>query len=118
MSIPCEVILSANATPAEVSAVAAGLWRVCAATAGTSSIYRLIDNQAFADLLRGRLPEPTAFGDLGRSPFRFTVRDHASSDRRTTITVLQREMPVRGIDDILVSGTSWDAARTVFPQAP
>lgn len=108
MSIRCDVILKPDASPAEVAAVAAGLWHWCATTAGSAGMYRHINDQVFADLLQGKLPPLAPSEATGGWAHRFQVRDRTSSDRRATILGLRREVPAGGVEDILVGGASWD----------
>jgi len=59
MSVTCEVIVNWEATPAQLAALGNVLWRWCNRTAGDTGIYQYLDNQALADLLAGRLPDPS-----------------------------------------------------------
>ena len=51
MSITCDVILQWGATPEQLRALGAALWRWCDRTAGDTGIYQYLDNQALADLI-------------------------------------------------------------------
>ena len=104
MSVKCEVILQPNATPYQLKAVGAALWRWCVRTAGNGSIYRYVDNQSLTDLIAGRHPTPIL--PLGRGAH-FLARDEVSPDRQTAVEGLRGEMPAEGIVDVLVDGISW-----------
>jgi hypothetical protein len=109
MPINCDVILQWNATPAQLSALGAALWRWCSGTAKDTGIYHYLDNQALADLIAGRLPTTTQTPwQAERRGVHFRVRDEASPDRLAAIAGLRREMPAEGIEDILVDGKSWN----------
>ena len=109
MSVNCDVILQWNATPEQLTALGAALWRWCNGTAGAAGIYQYLDDQALADLIAGKLPRP---GRTSRPTERrgvyLRVRDEASQDRQATIDRLRRLIPAGGVEDILVDGKSWD----------
>jgi hypothetical protein len=107
MSIHCDVIVQWNATPEQLNALGAALWRWCTRAVGQAGIYQLIDSQALADLIAGRLPQPRRAEPAGVHLF---VRDEISPNRRATIDSLRRELPPSGLVDILVEGASWDHA--------
>jgi hypothetical protein len=104
MSMKCDVILQWNATPAELRDLGAALWRWCTSRAGDTGIYQFLDNQALADLIAGKLPVSSQ-AEVGRLHLRF--RDETSLDREATIDSLRREIPDKGVEDILVEGVSW-----------
>ena len=109
MPVTCDVILRPNATPSQLRAVGAALWRWCVRTAGNRSIYRYLDNQALADLIAGRHPATSQLpGRDNRRGVSFRARDEVSRDRQTAVDGLRREMPGEGIVDVLVDGTSWN----------
>src|SRR5689334_11630382 len=108
MSIRCNVILEENATPEQLSALGAGLWRWCVRAAGHTGMYQYLNNQTLADLIAGQFPAPE-----GERNVHFRVRDYVSHDRQTTIDSLRREIPAQGVEDILVDGKSWH--RTDLP---
>src|SRR4051794_37593921 len=84
MSIDCDIILRRGATPEQLAAVGAALWRWCTGGSEATGIYRHLDNQGLADLIAGTFP---AWGA------HFWVRDAASQDRRETINRLRRDIP-------------------------
>jgi hypothetical protein len=104
MSMNCDVILQWSATPAELTALGAALWRQCNRTAGDTGIYQYLDSQTLADLIAGKLPvsSPTERGGV-----HFRFRDEVSHDRQATIDSLRGEIPAKGVEDILVEGKSW-----------
>ncbi len=109
MSTTCDVILPWGATPEQLTALGAALWRWCNRAGGNAGIYQSLDNQALADLIAGRLQASS------RTPRRaegrgvsFRVRDEASPDRQATLDSLRREIPAAGVEDIVVDGTSWN----------
>ena len=109
MSITCDVIVQWDATPEQLAGLGAALWRWCTRAAGGTGIYQYLDNQALADLIAGKLPvssQPPP--EPGRRGVRFRVRDEGSVDREATIDRLRREMPVKGVEDIVVDGVSWN----------
>ena len=109
MSINCDVILQWHATPEQLTALGAALWRWCHDTAGDAGIYQYLDSQALADLIAGKMPGP---GQTSRPTERrgvyLRVRDEASRDRQTTVDSLRQEIPAGGVEDILVDGKSWN----------
>jgi hypothetical protein len=104
MSNNCDVILQWSATPEQLRAVGTALWRWCIRAAGDTSIYRYLDNQALADLIAGKLP---ASSQAERRGIHLWVRDEASPDRQATLDSLRREIPAKGVEDIVVDGKSW-----------
>ena len=58
MSIHCDVILQWDASPQQLTAVGAALWRWCNRAPEASGIYQCLDNQILADLIAGKLPPP------------------------------------------------------------
>jgi hypothetical protein len=100
----CDVILQWGATPEQLRALGTALWRWCNRAAGNTGIYQHLDNQALADLIAGKLP---ASSQTERRGVHLWVRDEASHNRQATIDSLRREIPARGIEDILVDGKSW-----------
>jgi hypothetical protein len=108
MSIDCDVILQWGATPNQLTALGAALWRWCN-RAGGAGIYQHLDNQALADLIAGKLPASShAPAQAERRGVHFRVRDEGSHDRQATIDSLRRELPADGVEDVVVGGTSWD----------
>ena len=103
MSIHCNVIVQPSATPEQLSAVGAALWRWYT-RAEENSIYQYLDNQGLADLIAGKLPASRQ----AESDLHFRIRDETSQDRRATIARLRRAMPANGVEDIVVDGTSWN----------
>ncbi len=109
MAIRCDVILSWQATPAQLAALGAALWRWCNWGAGNTGIYQFLDNQALADLIAGRFPTASLTPrPADQRGVYFGVEDKVSSDRRASIASLRRAMPAAGIEDILVEGSSWN----------
>jgi hypothetical protein len=108
MSIHCDVIIRPSATPAQLTALGAALWRWCARAAGHTGIYQYVDNQPLADLIAGKFP---ASGQAPRQAepggLHFRVRDETSQDREATVDSLRREIPGQGVADIVVDGKSW-----------
>ena len=109
MSIICDVIVRWDATPEQLTVLGNGLWRWCNRAAGDTGIYQYLDNQALADLIAGKLPiSSQALGSAERRGVHFQIRDNASRDRQATIDSLRLEIPVKGLEDIVVDGTSWN----------
>jgi omega-6 fatty acid desaturase (delta-12 desaturase) len=104
MAVNCDVVLQWSATPSELTALGAALWRWCNRTAGAAGVYQYLNHQALADLMAGKLP---AASGSGRRGVHFWIRDEESLDRLATIGSLRREIPVRGVEDIVVDGVSW-----------
>jgi hypothetical protein len=109
MSIKCDVILRGTATPDQLTALGAALWRWCIGAAGDTGIYQHLDNQALADLIAGKLPMSSQpwWPDNGHG-VHLPVRDEVSQDRQTTIDSLRRSIPAEGVADIVVDGMSWN----------
>ena len=109
MSIHFDVIIQPSATPAQLTALGAALWRWCTRAAGDTGIYRYLDNQPLADLIAGKFPASNLTPrQAGPGGLHFRVRDEASQDRRATVDSLRREIPGQGVADIVVDGKSWD----------
>ena len=109
MSINCDVILQWNATPEQLTALGAALWRWCRDTAGDAGTYQYPDNQALADLIAGKLPVSSQTPrQAERRGVYLRVRDDASRDRQATVDSLRQGIPAGGVEDILVDGKSWN----------
>src|SRR5262245_34158546 len=107
MSVDCELILQLSATPEQLTALGAALWRWCTRVSGGTGMYQFLDNQGLADLIAGRLPESNqtlTYADT--RGVHFLVRDE-SQDRQAAIVSLRQAIPANGVEDILVEGTSW-----------
>jgi hypothetical protein len=105
----CDIILRWNATPEQLAALGAALWRWCSRVAENTGIYQYLDNQALADVLAGKLPRSRQLPwQAGRQGVHFWVRDEASDDRQATIESLRRALSGNGIEDIVVDGKSWN----------
>jgi hypothetical protein len=108
MSINCDLILQWSATPAELTDLGAALWRWCNHAAGDTGIYQYLDNQALADLIAGKLPASSQLPwQAARRGVHFRFRDEASHNLQATIDSLRREIPAKGVEDILVESKSW-----------
>ena len=110
MSMNCDLILQWTATPGQLRAVGVALWRWCNRAAADAGIYQYLDNQALADLIAGRLPALSQTPRLAeRRGVHFRVRDEVSHNRQATIDSLRRDVPAKGVEDIVIEGTSWNA---------
>jgi hypothetical protein len=107
MSVTCEVTVQWGATPEQLTALGGALWRWSVRDAGEADIYGCLDSQPLADLIAGTLPRS---GRAGRRGVRFRLRDVASQGRQVTIDSLRRAIPVKGVEDVVVDGVSWNAA--------
>jgi hypothetical protein len=109
MSIKCDVILQWIATPDQLTTLGAALWRWCIRAAGDTGIYQYLDNQPLADLIAGKLPMSSRppWSDNGRG-VHLQLRDEISQDRQATIDSLRHSIPAKGVEDIVVDGTSWN----------
>ena len=106
MSFNCDIIIEWKATPGELTALGNALWGWCSRSAGHAGIYGLLNNQALADLITGKLPN----ADDQRPDLRgvhFRIGDYASRNIREAIESLRQELPTEGVGDILVDGISW-----------
>jgi hypothetical protein len=103
MSVNCDVIVRWGATPEQLTALGAALWRWCIRAAGDTGIYRRLDNQALADLIAGKLP---AAGGPERRGVLVSVRDHVSRDRQAAVDGLRRELPPGAVEDIVAAGAA------------
>ena len=109
MSIHCDVIIQPCATPAQLTALGAALWRWCTRAARDTGIYQYVDNQPLADLIAGKFPASNLTPRQAEpGGVHFRVRDGASRDRRASVDSLRREIPGQGVADIVVDGRSWD----------
>ncbi len=109
MSMNCDIILQWSATPEQLTALGAALWRWCNRTAGAAGIYQYLDNQALADLIAGKFPDSsqTAWRADQRGVL-FSFQGAASHDRQATIRGLRQEISTKGVEDIVVDGKSWN----------
>ncbi len=108
MAMNCDIILQWSATPEQLTALGAALWRWCNRSAGNTGIYQYLDNQALADLIAGKLPASSATpGHADRRGVHLRLWDAASHDRQRTIDSLRRDIPAKLVEDIVVDGTSW-----------
>jgi hypothetical protein len=105
MSNHCDVIVKWDATPEQLRALGAALWRWCIRAAGNAGIYRCLDNQPLADLLAGKFPASSQTDHRG---VHFRIRGEAALGRKATIDCLRRDLPADAVADILVDGTSWN----------
>jgi hypothetical protein len=109
MSINCDVILQWQATPEQLTALGAALWRWCTREGGDTGIYQFLDNQGLADLIAGKLPASNQrSGYADERGVHFMVRAEASRNRQAAINSLRRAIPVKGVEDIVVDGKSWN----------
>jgi hypothetical protein len=109
MSMNCDIILRWSATPEQLTALGAALWRWCTRAAGATGIYQHLDNQALADLIAGKLPESSQTPwQTDRRGVHFWVQGEASRNRQATIGSLRREIPAEGVEDIVIAGKSWN----------
>jgi hypothetical protein len=109
MSMNCDLILQWSATPEQLTALGAALWRWCNRAAGATRIYQLLDNQALADLIAGKLPASSQTPCRGdRRSIHFWFQGEASHDRQATIGSLRRAIPAAGVEDIVINGKSWN----------
>jgi hypothetical protein len=116
MSTECDVILKWDATPRQLSAIGAALWRWCNGVPGDGGVSPYLNNQALADLIAGRLPEPRPFPSPGEGRrVHFGFRDAAFRNRRAAIDSLRRELPADGVADVLINGAGWDVAEAGDP---
>lgn len=107
MVIHCDVALQCNATPDQLRAVGAALWR-WSLGAGVSPA-RCLDDQVLADLIDGKLPAAGLLSRGAQRPgVRLQVRDEVSRDRRAAIAGLRRELPADAVEDVVVDGVSWN----------
>jgi hypothetical protein len=109
MSIHCDVILRWTATPEQLHALGAALWRWGNRQAGNTGVYPYLDNQELADLLEGKFPwiRLTA-GDAERRRVRLWVRGKPFPDRQSAIDSLRGAIPADCVEDVLVEGASWN----------
>jgi len=109
MSINCDVILQWGATPDQLTALGGALWRWCNRVAGRAGIYQYLDNQELADLIAGKLPSNQAPEQGERRGVHVRVRDEVSPDRQAAIDSLRWELPAKGVEDVMIDGTSWNS---------
>ncbi len=70
-------------------------------------MYPYLDNQAFADLLAGRLPVSAVTArDAGLPRVQFSVPGDPARDGEATLESLRRAIPGEGIAEIRVDGVS------------
>ncbi len=108
MSMNCNIILKWSATPEQLTALGAALWRWCSRAAGATGIYQYLDDQALADLIAGKLPASSQTPwRADRRGVHFWVQAEAYHDRQATIASLRREIPGEGVEDVVIDGKSW-----------
>jgi hypothetical protein len=110
MSMRCDVTLRWGATPHELRALGAALWRWCTRAVGGAGIYPYLDSEVLADLMDGKHPAPSQTPQQAESGVRFSIQDESSEDREAVITSLRRWIPAAGVEDIVVGGKSWARA--------
>jgi hypothetical protein len=109
MSITCDILVPWSATPGQLTALGAALWRWCNRAAGDTGIYPYLDNQTLADLIAGRLPMSSPqLWQAERRGIHFRLRDEVSPDRQATIDSLRREIAAEWVEDVLVEDQSWN----------
>lgn len=111
MSIDCDIIVSRSATPEQLTALGAALWRWSNRTRGPRGIYQSLDSQVMADLIAGKLPSPNqtpAQFDQESDGIHFRMRDDESPDLDHALADLRREIPASGVVDVTASGISWN----------
>ncbi len=107
MSINCAVILRWDSLPEQQRALGAALWRWCHKATRSAGMYPYLDNQAFADLLAGRLPTSAVTAwDAGMPRVQFTVPGDPARDGEETLESLRRAIPGEGIAEIRVDGVN------------
>lgn len=110
MSFNCDIIIEWKATPGQLTALGNALWGWCNRSAGHAGIYHLLNNQALADLITGKLPNADEhLLEVDPRGVHFRVDDTASRSVREAIESLRHELPAERIGDILVEGISWNA---------
>jgi hypothetical protein len=117
MSDHCDVILRSDATPGQLRAIGAALWRWCNAVEAGRDTFQCLDSQSLADLIAGRFPtvnRPSA----DERDIRVRVCCEAGLDGRVTINRLRRALPRAGVTDVQVDGTSWDRVDSIDPTDP
>jgi hypothetical protein len=108
MAINCDIVLRGGATPEELTDLGGALWRWYSRSRGDAVPCQYVDNQALADLLAGAYPALSRSPRLaGRRFVRFRVPAEAYRDRRAILDSLRRDVPSRGVEDVLVDGQSW-----------
>ncbi len=110
MSIRCDVTLRWGATPQELRALGAALWRWCMRAVGDRGIYPYLDNEILADLMDGKHPSSSQTPQQAETGVRFSIQDESSEDREAIIRSLRRWIPAAGVADIMVGGKSWARA--------
>jgi hypothetical protein len=109
MSVNCDIVLQWKATPVQLTALGAALWRWCNRAAGGGGVYQQLDNQALADLIAGKLPQSSqAQWPADRQGVHFWVRGQALQNRQAIIGSLRHSIPAEGIEDIVIDGKSWN----------
>ena len=111
MPINVEIIVDRSATPTQLRALGSALWDWCNRTKKGSGVYQYLDSQVLADLIAGHLPTtgqtPQQFGDEADG-IHFKFRDDESRDRQEAVAGLRRDLPTRGVLDIMVADVSWN----------
>jgi len=111
MSDHCDVILPWDATPGQLRAIGAALWRWCNGPDADLGVCQALDNQPLADLIAGKLPAVTGPGTGLASDergIRVRVPCAADPDCQATMDRLRRGLPHAGVVAVQADGASWD----------
>jgi hypothetical protein len=114
MSIACDIIIKWKATPVQLAELGNALWRWCSSTRGQVALYQLLDNQALADLMAGKLP----IVDERTRGIHFRVRDRFAHNSQSAVGALRHELPGEAIADVLIDGISWNTIDARDSAAP
>src|SRR5947209_7393122 len=107
MSDHCDIILSWDATPGQLRAIGAALWRWCNGPEADLGICHALDNQPLADLIAGKLPAASGpASDVRGIRVRFPSEAH--TDCKATMDRLRLGLPHAGVVDVQVHGASWN----------
>lgn len=107
MSIHCDVTLRWGATPGQLRALGAALWRWSIRGSAGTGMYQHLDDQVLADLIDGQFPAIMQTPPQAESAIQFSIRDEVSQDPEATLASLRRAIPAEGVEDIVVGGISW-----------
>jgi hypothetical protein len=109
MPINVEIIVDQSATPKQLRAQGSALWGWCSRTNKNAGLYQYLDSQVLADLIAGQLPS------TGQTPQQFeyeadgihlNFRDDESQDRPQAVASWRRNLPTRGVLNIMVTDVS------------
>jgi hypothetical protein len=121
VAISCDVIRRSGATPEQLAAVGAALWRWYSRSWGDAVLCQTQDNRGLADLPGGRPPGLHRTPRFARRRFvHLRVPDEAYPDAQATVDSLRQAISADLVEEVVVDGNRWalGGPRAPTPAAP